>query len=177
MAMFDYNNLKYVSLKAHLDLVKSESYKQRSLVFLTKYPDTFRDLNFICISGLRQTGKTTAMKKLFNPAKDIYISWKSDTAKDFLNHSFNQQEIIFEFDEDDKAIINERKCLFGTKVEIESILNRIEDGNVVIYIDLETYCLPSFPKYREYVDKFVAALIKKYKDNPSELVNKIIVYT
>lgn len=172
--MFNYNNLKYKYLNDIIELSKS------------KYNDYARNIgpknmlgefNTFCIGGVRQSGKTTSMKKLFNVNKDIYISPRLRISDEFLSDSYklNLETPVFEWSEQSLKTIKERNATLSMGVSHlkERLLITLKEDSI-IFLDVFSVEIPD--NYKHVVQ--IIEILKELSDENKIDISKImLVYT
>lgn len=172
-------NYLYKHLKGTIKMIhlKNEYYDSHHKYYGA---NTFKELNVFCLSAPRQMGRTSAIKKAFNPKKDFYMSYNTMGAKELINPviGLDNGEVYFEFSQEEIDLINKRKCFRTINVQSRyiDIYNQIPNGKVTIYLDL---CSVELDKERENINKFIDGLITYYTNinKLEELYKKVVVFT
>lgn len=171
--MFNYNNLKYKYLTDIIELSKSKKWVYKD------FSDNkiFTEFNVICIGGVRQSGKTTSMKKVFNANKDIYISPRLRINDEFLSDSYdlNLRTPVFEWSEQSLKTIKERNATLSMSVSHlkERLLITLKEDSI-IFLDVFSVEIPD--NYKHVVQ--IIEILKDLSDENKIDISKImLVYT
>lgn len=170
--MFNYNNLKYKYLTDSIELSKSKYYLFSHHNIGPK--SMLSEFNTICIGGIRQSGKTTSMKKVFNANKDIYISPRLTISKEFLTDTYklNNGDIIFKWEDTALKTIKERNAILSMSVNHlkERLLITLKEDSI-IFLDMFSVEIPD--NYTHV--KLVIDILNELSDDKKIDISKIIV--
>lgn len=173
--MFNKNNLKYRYLVDSIELIKSK----RSTSQIENFNPFayFLEFNTINIGGVRQSGKTTSMKKAFRINTDIYISTRLRICEEFLSDSYNlaQKEPVFHWDENDLKIIKERNAVMSMNVNHlkERILITLKEDSI-IFLDVYSTEIPDNYKHVKQIIDIIKELSDEKKIDATKI---ILIYT
>lgn len=176
--MFNEQNAKYVALKGQLEFLKEFRKKPNYDSYVSHMnKNWFKDQFIINIGGIRQSGKTTSILKMFNPKTDIFSAWNIPCSKAILDDKLNMNngDVIFSFDEYDKMIIQKRKCygVITSKESRQRLIECLPKGEAVIYLDVESLSTSSSGDVNNFIDE----LYEYYNDDIRALCSKTIVLT
>lgn len=165
------HELKYNYLKELIELTRQQN-------FIKDYGSYFSEHNVITFGGQRQSGKTTAMKRLFDVNKDIYISVRMLVTDEFIkdSYSLNNSNVFYHtWGRDAIKIMKDRKCIFPYNVKSlkERLLMTLKEDSV-IYFDVWSTEIPDNHKHvRVILDIFEEFRKSDYID----VSKNILVYT
>lgn len=172
--MFNYNNLKYKYLTDMIELSKSKYYDYANNI---SPKNMMSEFNTICIGGVRQSGKTTSMKKVFNANKDIYISPRLGISDEFLYDSYklNLETPVFEWSKQSLKNIKERNAVLSMGVSHlkERLLITLKEDSI-IFLDVFSVEIPDNYKH---VVKILEILHELSDENKIDISKIMIVYT
>lgn len=162
--MFKSNNVKYRYL---VDSIESLNENEK-LEMWRKYGVSFGEYNVFSIGGRRQSGKTVAMKKNFDPSKDIYIAPRRNQVDDFLRDSVSIDSgcILHKWSSEALKQIKTRNaavsCGYSKDDDFcKRVLSALKE-NSVIYIDVFSI---EIPENYIYVKTLIDYLDKLYKED------------
>lgn len=125
---FDETNMKYVALKLHIDYINNHR---------KNIPEDadhrFHEQNYVTyMTGQRRAGTTTAIKKCFDPSRDIYLGSKHyDSYMLYKGIPSELNPVVFSNDENELLKRERRVADFNL-----NSLHCIPDGPCNIFIDI-----------------------------------------
>lgn len=169
--MFKSNNVKYRYL---VDSIESLN-ENKKLEMWRKLGVSFGEYNVFSIGGGRQTGKTVAMKKNFDPSKDIYIAPRRNQVDDFLRDSVSIDSgcILHSWSSEALKQIKSRNaavsCGYNNGEEFcKRVLSALKE-NSVIYIDVFSIEIPSNYVYVKMLIDYLDQIHKEDKFNTTRV--------
>lgn len=173
--MFNQNNLKYRYIVDSIELIKSKR-KSVDIEYFNPF-SYFLELNTINMGGVRQSGKTTSMKKVFRPNTDIYISTRLRICEEFLSDTYNpaQKEPVYHWRENDLKIIKERNAVMSMNVNHlkERILITLKEDSI-IFLDVYSTEIPDNYKHVKQIIDIIKELSDEKKIDATKI---ILIYT
>lgn len=171
--MFNQNNLKYRYIVDSIELIKSKHWLYKEF----RSHKIFKEFNTICVGGIRQSGKTTAMKKVFNANKDVYISPRYNITKEFLSDSYtiNNGNTIFKWEESALKTIKKRNAILTMSVNHlkERLLITLKEDSI-IFLDVFSVEIPDNYIHVKLVMDILNELAEEKKIDISKI---ILIYT
>ena len=171
--MFDYNNLKYKYLTESIELAKTKYYNFAKHI---SPKNMLGEFNTICIGGIRQSGKTTSIKKVFEAHKDIFITHRTPASKEFINDSYKLDgDPVFQWKESSLRLIKERNALMTMNMTHlkERILITLKEDSI-IFLDVFSIEIPDNYKH---VKRIIDILNELSDEKKIDISQVMIVYT
>lgn len=165
--------INYVSyMQEAIELIKSKHW-----LYTEMDKNLFNELNVFCIGGIRISGKTTAMKKMFDPNKDIYISPRATLSKEFLKNTYTSDffKTVFEWDDNALKIINERNAVLSMNMaSLQHKLKHALKEDSIIFLDVFSVEVPDNHKHVKTITDILYSL-SLYGD--VDISKNILIYT
>lgn len=134
----------------------------------------YKELNTQCLTGRRQTGRTTTIKQVFDPTVDYYVANSMMGAKELIKPTYNicTGDIIYEIPKESVDIILKRGCLKSMRSDLRWVSSIDPSKYCTIYLDV---CSNEIQENREYVRKVQEQVEKTF--NEKQRAKILIVYT
>lgn len=134
----------------------------------------YKELNTQCLTGRRQTGRTTTIKQVFDPEVDYYVAYSMSGAKELVNPTYNvcTGEVIYEMLKESVDIILKRECLKSMRSDLRWVSSIDPSKHCTIYLDV---CSNELHENRDYVRKVQEQVEKTFDEKQRAKI--LIVYT
>ena len=134
----------------------------------------YKELNTQCLTGRRQTGRTTTIKQVFDPNVDYYIANSMGGARELIKPTYNvcTGEVIYEIPKESVDIILKRNCLKSMRSDLNWVSSIDPSKHCTIYLDV---CSNEIHESVEYVRKVQERIEKTFDEK--QRAKMLIIYT